>query len=276
MLELPEAYAISRQITETLRGKTIVSAQANASPHGFAWFYGDPTLYPGLLAGRTLGEAAPAAGQVQLAASGVTLLFADGVNLRYYAPGAKRPQKHQLLLEFDDDSALAASVQMYGGLWAYPDGMNDNPYYLVTQRKPSPLTEAFDAAYFETILREAKPSLSVKALLATEQRIPGLGNGVLQDILFLSGLHPQRRMETVDDSARGRLFDTLKATLRAMADQGGRDTEKDLLSKPGGYRTLLSRKTWQFPCPQCGGPIERKAYLGGNVYFCGVCQPLNV
>jgi hypothetical protein len=26
--------------------------------------------------------------------------------------------------------------------------------------------------------------LSLKALLATEQRIPGLGNGVLQDILF--------------------------------------------------------------------------------------------
>ena len=42
MIELPEAVVIARQITETLGGKRITSAVANASPHKFAWYTGDP------------------------------------------------------------------------------------------------------------------------------------------------------------------------------------------------------------------------------------------
>lgn len=273
MLELPESHAMSRQITDTLKGKTIARAKANASPHGFAWFFGDPMLYDGMLCGHTLGEARPVGGQVEIDAEGVKLLFGDGVNLRYFAPSAKLPAKHQLLLTFDDSSALAASVQMYGGLWAFPEGTNENPYYLVALEKPSPLTDAFDAAYFHSLIESASPKLSVKAFLATEQRIPGLGNGVLQDILFLAGLHPARPLHTVERAQRESLYFHVKDTLAQMAREGGRDTEKDLFGKPGGYRTLLSRKTWQYPCPKCGGAIERKAYLGGNVYFCARCQP---
>ena len=65
----------------------------------------------------------------------------------------------------------------------------------------------------------------------------------------------------------------MKTTLAAMAMGGGRDTEKDLFGKPGGYRSVLSAKTLAFPCPVCGGAITRKAYMGGNVYFCAACQP---
>ncbi len=274
MMELPECLVISGQLNDAVRGKRITEVIANASPHGFAWFFGDPALYSGLLTGRTLGDARPVGGQVEIAAEGVTLLFNDGVNLRYLVPGAKRPAKHQLLLGFEDGSALVCSVQMYGGMAAFPDGTNDNPYYHVALDKPSPLTDAFNEAYFLAIFDAAKPSLSAKALLATEQRMPGLGNGVLQDILFLAGLHPQRPISTIDGARRRALFRTVKDTLRRMADEGGRDVEKDIYGKPGGYRTLLSRKTVELPCPKCGGMITRKAYLGGNVYFCETCQPL--
>ena len=37
-------------------------------------------------------------------------------------------------------------------------------------------------------------------------------------------------------------------------------------------RYLFSKK--RSGCPFCGGPISRQAYLGGNVYFCIRCQPL--
>ena len=74
------------------------------------------------------------------------LLFGEGLSPRYYAPGEALPQKHQLLIRFEDDSALAASVQMYGGAFAYPAGGFQNPYYLVAKEKPSPYTDAFDEA----------------------------------------------------------------------------------------------------------------------------------
>lgn len=273
MLEIPESHSMSRQITAVLHGKRITKAVANASPHGFAFYFGEPLAYAGLLSGRTIDKAKPVGGQVEVSLDGITLLFGDGVNLRYYEAGAKMPEKHQLFLRFEDDSALVGSVQMYGMLFAYPDGSNQNSYYLGAVEKPSPLLSDFDEAYFDALFRESKQKLSAKAFLATEQRVPGLGNGVLQDILFIAGVHPARQIGTLSDAARQALFQSVKETLRAMADLGGRDTEKDLFGKPGGYRTLLSRKTLEFPCPRCGGPITRKAYLGGNVYFCAVCQP---
>ena len=275
MLEIPESCVISGQIDKALKGRTITGAVANQSPHGFAWYHGSPDDYPALLTGRTITGARPIAGLITVQTDGAKMLFNDGVNLRLLAHGKKRPAKHQLLLEMDDGAALVGSVQMYGGLIAYPDSyVDDNPYHVGAEQKPSPLTGAFDEAYFDNLFAQAKRSLSVKAFLATEQRIPGLGNGVLQDILFLTGLHPARPISTLDDSLARALYRNVKDVLRRMTDEGGRNTEKDLYGNPGGYRTLLSRLTLPFPCPQCGGPIERKAYLGGNVYFCAKCQPL--
>jgi len=81
---------------------------------------------------------------------------------------------------------------MYGGIIAFRKNF-DNPYYLGALSKPSPLDDAFDEACFGRLLSDAKSNLSAKAFLATEQRIPGLGNGVLQDILFRIGTLMQRK-----------------------------------------------------------------------------------
>ncbi|MCL2544565.1 MAG: endonuclease VIII [Clostridia bacterium] len=276
MNELPECVNLARQLQDTVAGKRIRGARANASPHGFAWFWGDPALYPAMLEGRAIQDATTHGMYLELLLDDdMRVGYNDGVNLRYHAPGAKRPEKHQLLLDFEDGSALIASVQMYGGLFAFPAGaMVDNKYYRAAYDKPSPLSDAFDAAYFAGILSAASPKLSAKALLATEQRVPGLGNGVLQDILFRARIHPKRKVGALSSAQCDALFGSVKQTLADMTAGGGRDVEKDLFGKPGGYRTLLSNKTAQFPCPVCGAAIVRQAYLGGNVYFCPVCQPL--
>jgi lysophospholipase L1-like esterase/formamidopyrimidine-DNA glycosylase len=197
MLELPEAVTIAGQIEQTLQGKRIMNVSANRSPHKFAWFYGELQNYHDLLTEKTVEKTASYGGLVEIAAGEAWLLFGDGVNLRYYAPGEKLPAKHQLQVEFEDFSSLIAAVQMYGGLGAFPDGQLDNPYYLIARQKPSPLTEQFDYTYFEALLAGLKlQSLSAKAFLAIGQRIPGLGNGVLQDILWTARIHPKRKMST--------------------------------------------------------------------------------
>jgi formamidopyrimidine-DNA glycosylase len=202
------------------------------------------------------------------------LLLQDGVRARYYEAGSKLPERHQLLMRFNDDSALVCTVQMYGGMQAYEAGTFDNPYYLAAKEKPHPLTGEFDENYFAVLIRAGGPKLSAKALLATEQRIPGLGNGCLQDILFNARINPQTKMLEMQEGDMFALYDSIKKTLQAMAEGGGRDTEKDLFGKEGGYRTVLSHKTYGKPCPLCGGPILRKSYMGGNIYFCPTCQPI--
>lgn len=77
----------------------------------------------------------------------MVLVFGDDVGLRFHGEKKDRPKKHQLLVEFEDDTALSASVQMYGGLWCCRAGEFDNPYYQVAKEKPSPLSDEFDQAY---------------------------------------------------------------------------------------------------------------------------------
>jgi formamidopyrimidine-DNA glycosylase len=273
MLELPESQTLARQLRESILGKRIVKAKANATPHGFAFYHGDPEGYGSLLNGKTVDDVRAFGGMVEIAAGDARLVVNDGINMRLYPEGAKWPDKHQLFVELSDGSALVCTVQMYGGMQAFKADAYDNPYYRIAKTKPFPLSDAFDEAYFEKMLKEAKPTLSAKALLATEQRIPGLGNGVLQDILFRARIHPKTKQSSLTQEQKTRLFTAVRETLREMIDKGGRDTEKDLYGQPGGYVCLLSKNTLDKPCPICGGTLVRQAYLGGNIYFCPGCQP---
>ncbi len=273
MLELPESQTLARQLRESILGKHIEKVQANATPHGFAFYNGDPAGYNDLLAGKTVNDVHAFGGQVEIAAHDARLVVNDGINMRLFPAGAKRPDKHQLFVELSDGAALVCTVQMYGGMQAFKADAYDNPYYHIAKAKPSPLNDSFDKTYFEKMLSETKGTLSAKAFLATEQRIPGLGNGVLQDILFRAHIHPKTKLSSLTQEQKTQLYAAVKETLREMTDKGGRDTEKDLYGRPGGYVCLLSKNTLDKPCPVCGGTLVRQAYLGGNIYFCPDCQP---
>ena len=122
------------------------------------------------------------------------------------------------------------------------------------------------------LLKKQVANISIKAFLATEQRIPGLGNGVLQDILWNAKLHPKSKISSLNEKSLSELFKSIKYTLNEMAEKGGRDTEKDIYGKSGGYRTVLSSKNIDMLCPACGGAIIKEAYMGGSIYYCSECQ----
>ncbi|SDZ29151.1 formamidopyrimidine-DNA glycosylase [Evansella caseinilytica] len=275
MIELPETYVLAHQINRTLAGKVIRKVTANASPHKFAWYSGDPMNYDKLLNGRKITGANP--GTEYTCGASTEILAEDtlmviSTPIKYHPKGEKLPKKHQLLIEFDDFSHMSCTVQMWGAMLCYPlEGESLAEEYKVN-RCLSPLSEAFDYSYFERLL-EGHENLSAKAFLATEQRIPGLGNGILQDILFHACIHPKRRMNTLSEREKRRMFHAVKDTIDTMVTQGGRDTERSLFGCPGGYQTILSKKTINKPCPVCEGALVREAYLGGNIYYCPTCQP---
>lgn len=272
MLEIPESIVLSKEINESLVGKVIRYVKANQSPHSFAWYHGNPENYDDLLSGKTIEMARPCGGMLEIKVEDCQIVFTDGTAIRYYADKDKAPKKHQLYIEFEDDSALVVTVIMYGGIWAFTEGEFENNYYQGAVDKPHPLTDDFDYCYFRSLYTEKCERLSAKAFLATEQRIPGLGNGVLQDILFTSGIHPKRKMKDVEEEEFINLFATIKSVLQDMVEGGGRDTEKDLFGEEGKYLTYLSRKTYLTPCTKCGQEIRKANYMGGTIYFCEHCQ----
>lgn len=275
MLELPEVLTLSKQANDVLSGKTITQVFNATKPHKFTFYSGDPLEYGKLLVGKTILSSKGYGMFVDFYLSGNMIMnIGDGVSARYYNPGDKVPANYQLLLTFEDESFLVFTVAMYGFISAYPDGVVDNKYYTISRESISPLSDAYTEAEFEKLFASAKKTLTAKALLATEQRIPGVGNGVTQDILFNAGIHPKQKVLDLSDEQKGALFKSLKDTLMIMTSERGRDTQTDLYGNVGGYKTILSSKTWKNPCPCCGSMIVKEAYLGGSVYYCPECQKI--
>jgi formamidopyrimidine-DNA glycosylase len=275
MIELPEALTIARQMTEALQGKRIASAVRGNAPHKFAFYNREPEEYAAILPGKTMG---PAEGRgsciVAAVEPGYALLLGfGGERIILHETEKTIPAKHQLLIRYDDGSALSVTVQGWGfaqlldteELAAHPHANGPGPL---------PLSAAFTLEYFLGLFDPFDPGdpTSLKLFMISKPGIRGVGNGCLQDILFRARLHPRRRAADTSAQERERLYQATRTTLQEMVEGGGRDSDRDLHNRPGGYVRLLHSKTAGEPCPECGTPIEKIAYLGGACYFCPRCQ----
>lgn len=276
MIEAPEAVCLSEQLNRTIRGKRVADVFTGYTSHKFAFFCGTPDAYSERLMGKTVGEASPRGGMVEVWLGNVRLVFTDGANLSYFEPGAKLPAKHQFLLGFEDQSCVVVSVRMYGGILCFESGVTDfqlYSYYAAAKEKPQVLSEDFDRRYFMALADNGESmNKSAKAFLATDQTIPGLGNGVLQDILYRARIHPRKKVKELTGGQREELFRAIKETLTEMRCAGGRSSESDLFGRRGNYVPFLSKETTGTPCRRCGEVIRKESYLGGSVYYCVGCQ----
>lgn len=273
MLELPETMTISKQIEDNIVGKTIKQVFPPTKEHKFCWYSLEPQMYDAHLKGSKVQSAEGFGIYIEMVFdNGKRLCFNDGINIRLISH-QDIPKNYQLLIEFDDETALCFTVSMYGAIMLH-DGDYDNEYYLKSKESITPFSDKFEAHY-QNRLSEAKPSLSAKAFLGTDQRFPGIGNGTLQDILFEAGIHPKRKMKTLNDIEKDKLHASIISVLKNMAALGGRDTEKDIFGNKGGYKVQLSKNTYASGCPVCGDQIIKETYMGGSIYYCPSCQPLN-
>jgi len=270
MIELTEALVLSRQINQSCLNKKIINIISNQNPHKFAWFNGDPNDYSKYLIGSSFKLAKSYGGMLEIDCNNCHLVFTDGVQLTY-CNTIDTDIKHQLLIEFNDHTYFFASVRMYGGLWCYTD-VFDNPYYFIAKKKPSLFSTGFSLDYFNQLISDSNESLSLKAFLATEQRIPGFGNGLCQDVLWKSKLHPKTKIRYLSKIDITRLYETMIELTNEIVNLGGRDTEKDLFGHKGGYITKMSQSGFDEGCPECGSSIVKESYLGGSIYTCPKCQ----
>ena len=134
------------------------------------------------------------------------------------------------------------------GLFDQITGSN-NEYYQTELTSIGPLDQEFTLNYFKTLITDETEKLSIKAFLATKQRILGIGNGVAQDIMFNAKLFPKRRIKTLNEQDIKNLYDALIRTLTKMVENHGRDSEKDIYGNPGGYKTILCAKSYKSGCP---------------------------
>ena len=275
MIELPEAYTTARQINDTLRGRVIEQGIRGNSPHKFAFYNREPEEYESILRGQAIGQAFQLANMIMVPVGPdyVLGLGCGGERILFHENESTLPKKHQLLLRFTDGTYLSVSVQGWGAaLLLQESEVETHPF--CGGRGPSPLSDEFTLDYFKGLfgaLKENDPA-SAKFFVITKPGVSGIGNGVLQDILFHAGIHPRRRVISLSDDEKRALYEAIRHTVREMTDLGGRDSERDLYNRPGGYQRILHSGVVGFPCIKCGTPIQKISFLGGASYFCPNCQ----
>lgn len=290
-MSLAENYVISNQFQKTVVGKNIVKAVVNQNPHSFVWFALEPRhafcahqtsnqnaeKYEELLVGKTVDKS-----EVHFGAYGTfnflyigdrALMF--NIPTRYYAKSEPLPKRHQLLLTFDDNSSLVFCGSLGGPIFLFEVDNDGLAIGYKPSGFPSVLSDDFSHDFFLTLIKNTElKSLSAKAFLATKNRIPGLDNFILHEILWEAKVNPKSKMAALTEDDFINMYAAIKKVFPEAIKTGGRDTEKDLFGSWGGYITKASKNTLGKPCKRCGDLILKEAYLGGAVYYCPSCQPL--
>lgn len=275
VFELPEFVTLAGQMNDTLKGKIIQRGQLGNRPHKFVWYNRSHEAFEQLTQGKAVGTAW-AKGKwlfIPVEPDYLLLLGECGGKVLYHPPKSTVPKNYHLLITFGDDSSLSATTQMWGAMELYEKGDEQNRKYIKDMR-PTPSEPAFTFDYFCALLDNFihDKKWSAKALLTQDQLIPGLGNAIAQDILFVAGLHPKHPVADLNPDQRCTLFEAIVQTVCEVTRRGGRYDEFDLFNKCGGYVRLMDKNAVGRPCPNCGGEVEKIQYLGGACYLCPNCQ----
>ena len=274
MIEMPEAYTLARQMNEALTGKIFQGFAQGELRHKFLCLERPAEESSAILAGRSVTGASSYGRSMYLhAGSDYMIWFGEiGGRLLYHPPAGPLPKKYHLRWDFSDGSSLSFVLQMWGfvRLLEKPE-FGERPYKEVGI---PPLSAEFTLERFNTLLEEYpdKTSKGVKGFLVTSQHMNGIGNSYAQDILFRARLSPRRKIPDIIATEREQLYRAIQETVRLAIESGGREDERDLYDRPGGYRRLMSSQTAGTPCPVCGTTIEKMAYRGGACYLCPQCQ----
>lgn len=137
-----------------------------------------------------------------------------------------------------------------------------------------PLDSAFEDARFVTSLRK-RPS-GVKRLLLDQGLISGVGNIYADEALWRARLHPETPGMRVSERKAFELLAHVREVFAQALVEGGTSFDEQYVNVNGqaGYfaHSLNAYGRGGEPCPRCGGPIKREAFMNRSSHFCPRCQ----
>ena len=118
--------------------------------------------------------------------------------------------------------------------------------------------DLFDVTEEELAAALAPRRTSVKAVLLDQRAIAGLGNLLVDELLWQSSIDPARRADDVTPSAVAALHASMRSELPAMLDRGGSHTG----TISPALRAALP------PCPRDGAGLARRRVGGRTTVSC--------
>ncbi len=120
-------------------------------------------------------------------------------------------------------------------------------------------------AQLATALRDRRAP--VKAVLLDQRRIAGLGNLIVDEVLWWAGIDPARPGGSLSDEEVARLHGVIRRRLPVMMRRGGSHT--------GTISPALRKDVWRLgsgACPKCGGELVRGVVGNRGTIWCRAHQ----
>lgn len=215
--------------------------------------------------------------------SGEAVMVHLGMSGQVLLSAGDRPDPIHLRvrLEFDDGDPQLRFVDQrtFGGMWLAretgPDGVPDALDHIA----PDALDPRYDApdgwAAFHAALRARRTGL--KRALLDQTLISGVGNIYADEALWRARLHYARPTSTIRRGDADRLLAAVRDVLVEAIAAGGTSFDRLYVDADGasGYfaRSLNAYGRAGEPCPRCGTPIVREAFMNRSSFRCPRCQP---
>jgi len=127
---------------------------------------------------------------------------------------------------------------------------------------------------FNEILEKKKKS-PIGITLMDQHLIAGIGNIYRSEILFLAGILPTRKNESISLEKRKAVYKhTLAVLKKAIKLRGTSDSDyRDTTGAPGGFQKVLNvYNRASEKCKKCDTMIERAVLGQRSIFFCPKCQ----
>jgi formamidopyrimidine-DNA glycosylase len=268
MPELPEITARAREMRRLLVGKTISGIEVlqpkclNVSKRKFVSALKGARILDVTNRGKWLFVLTSRGYLLLNMGMGGELLLVDRDNI---------PEKRRMTFEFKDKTALSVNFWWFGYAHYVAENALDR-HAMTAKLGPNALDVTVDD--LRGMLKGRKGR--IKSFLLNQERIAGIGNAYVHDILFLARLHPLRAIDTLTDDEIGALSTAIRDGLRPSLKKGGAFYETSLRGKPGRFGIddiLIGYKAGK-PCPVCGGKITKIKTGSTSSFICRKCQPL--
>ena len=162
-----------------------------------------------------------------------------------YSSARVLPEWRRFELRFDDEGTLViVDPRRLGGVELNPDDTRLGP-------------DAFelDAEELAAALEGSRTAL--KARLLDQRRVAGLGNLLVDEILWRTGLDPAREAGSLAEVEQAELAEAIRFTVAELAERGGSHTGDLHLARVRGGS-----------CPRDGELLDRRTIGGRTTYSC--------
>jgi len=191
------------------------------------------------------------------------------------APEAELPKFTHAIFHFDDGERLVFQDQRHFGFMRIvpTDQVDEAPE--IKKLAPEPFSDNFSTAYLYSRLKTSNRSL--KEFLIDQTRVCGLGNIYAAEALFLAGIHPSKRTNTLSRSRTSNLHEKILEILTEAVDAGS-TLKTDPGDSDSAYYGGEYERYWRVygresePCFKCGAAIRRLKQAGRSTFYCAKCQ----